>query len=261
MEKKNMNGEVIKVSNEVAPSPQGLLMKAVEQGLPVEQLEKLMELQERWEKKEAAKAFKSAMSEFQAIKPQLIKGAKVDYDLKGGGKVKYNFIPLPSIQKAIDGLLSKCGLSYRWEQDDAGGVIKITCVVSHLDGHEERTYLSAPADTSGNKNNIQSIGSTVSYLKRYTLEGACGLSSANDDDGNSQVVPKKGKPFISADRYKDAIKAINSDRATKALILETYQLTDEQDKAIDLIVENKLKQRLADLNKAKDDAKKEVSNG
>lgn len=49
-------------------------------------------------------------------------------------------------------------------------------------GHSEETSLEAPEDHSGNKNNIQAIGSAATYLQRYTLKLALGLASAHDDD-------------------------------------------------------------------------------
>lgn len=55
------------------------------------------------------------------------------------------------------------------------------CIISHVDGHDESTTMSAEADTSGNKNAIQSRGSSVTYLQRYTLIGALGISTADED--------------------------------------------------------------------------------
>src|SRR5690606_10591416 len=40
----------------------------------------------------------------------------------------------------------------------------------------------APPDGSGNKNAIQGIGSTSTYLQRYTLSAAFGLTTADEDD-------------------------------------------------------------------------------
>lgn len=228
-------------NNEIAITPQTLLMKAIEKGVDVDQLGKFMELQEKFEKKEASKAFKIAMAGFQSEKPVLIKNGKVDFITKTGSKVKYNFISLSSIQGSIDSILSKYGLSYRWEQEDAEKAIKITCIVSHIDGHEERTYLKANADTSGNKNDIQSIASTVTYLKRYTLEGALGLSSSEDNDGmNGKKTPPQ-KPLISLEVFKRAIIAVNKGTATKETILSSYSLTEDQSNTIDAIVNSKKK--------------------
>ncbi len=171
-------------------NPGQLLEKAIEKGLEIESLEKLMDLQERWEKGQAVKAFHNAMTQFQANKPKLIKSKQADF---GPGKAKYNYNPLPKIQEAVDPILSECGLSYRWERKESPNLIRITCVVSHVDGHSEETWMEAGPDASGGKNPLHAIGSARSYMKRYTLEDAFGLSSDDDDDGkasgNGQTKP------------------------------------------------------------------------
>jgi hypothetical protein len=63
--------------------------------------------------------------------------------------------------------------------------VTVTCIVSHRDGHFEENTLCAGRDESGNKNSIQSIGSTSTYLQRMTLKAALGLAVSSDDDGHA----------------------------------------------------------------------------
>jgi hypothetical protein len=64
--------------------------------------------------------------------------------------------------------------------------VKVTCKLTHKQGHSEEVTLEAPLDTSGGKNNIQAMGSSVSYLERYTLLAITGLATKEqDDDGAS----------------------------------------------------------------------------
>jgi len=166
-------------------TPAQLISQGIEKGLDVEQLGKLMDLQERWEAKEAKKAFAVAMSQFQANKPDLLRQSGVSHDQ--GKTNKFFFAPLDKIQKAVDPILSQFGLSYSWKQSGEGDKIKITCLVSHIDGHSEETFLEGEHDSSGSKNKIQAIGSAVSYLKRYTLMNAFGLSTGDDDGASTQM--------------------------------------------------------------------------
>jgi len=174
-----MKSELIK------SDPQNLLKLAIEKGAGLEQLEKLMDLEERWEKKEARKSFYSAMSKFQAEKPEIKKDGKVDYLTKTNLRVKYDWANLNTIQKAIDPVLSKFGLSYSFVTSEQNNNLTIICKVTHELGHSESTQLSAPNDTTGSKNAIQSLGSTNSYLRRYTLCNAFGISADEDNDGNT----------------------------------------------------------------------------
>ena len=49
-------------------------------------------------------------------------------------------------------------------------------------GHSESTVLEAAPDSSGKKNAIQQVASTVTYLQRYTLLAACGLATKDMED-------------------------------------------------------------------------------
>ena len=144
-----------------------------------------MNLQERWNAQQAKKSFLKAMSEFQSKCPVLKKSKTVKFNA-----VQYKYIPLGQITAQIKELLMECGLSYRWETKDSEGKITITCIVSHVDGHSEQNSMMAGKDNSGAKNDIQQIGSTMTYLQRYTLIGALGISSA-DNDVDGKETPRK----------------------------------------------------------------------
>lgn len=170
-------------------TPAQLLALAISKDLDIEKLERLMELQERWEVKQAKSAFYEATTEFQSICPEIKKTKTVNYTTSKG-KTEYKYAPLPEIIAQIKNPLKKCGLSFRWEQEDTENLIKITCIVTHISGHSESTYLSGVFDETGSKNLIQARGSTVTYLQRYTLIPALGLSSADtDDDGRGSSGP------------------------------------------------------------------------
>lgn len=152
-------------------TPGNLLEIAVSKGADVDQLEKLMALQERYEAKQAKSSFLEAVTSFQSEVPRITK-------TKNGHNYKY--APLADIVEQIKTTLKHCGLSYRFEQNHNNG-IEVTCILSHVDGHSEKTTMQAEADKSGSKNSVQAIGSTVQYLQRYTLVGALGLTTADED--------------------------------------------------------------------------------
>lgn len=161
-------------------SPHELLAMAIEKGLDVTSLEKLMDLKERHEANEARKLFFQAFTAFQAQCPDIRKTKEVrfkDTDVKP----QYHYAPLADITRQIGKVLKANELSYRWEIKDTGDEMNVTCLISHIDGHTERTTMSAKADTTGSKNAIQARGSAIEYLKRYTLIGALGISTADSD--------------------------------------------------------------------------------
>lgn len=166
-----MNTEILKPE-----TPNDLIAQAIDKGLDVESLSRLMALQERWEAGQARKKFFQAFTHFQSVCPDLRKTKEVAF-----GNTAYKYAPLADITRQISKVLKESELSYRWEIQDNEKEIKVTCLVSHIDGHTERTTMQANPDTSGSKNSIQARGSAIEYLKRYTLIGALGISTADTD--------------------------------------------------------------------------------
>ena len=163
----------------VTMNPQALIQLAVEKGANVDQLERLMALQERWEANEARKAFGAALAAFKAAPPSITKNKHVAF-----GNTKYDHATLDNVADTIGASLTPHGLSHRWEVEQTADRIRVSCVLQHVQGHAERVSMEAPADSSGQKNSIQAIGSTVTYLQRYTLLAATGMAAKGmDDDG------------------------------------------------------------------------------
>ncbi len=158
----------------------------------VAKLEKMLEMQERYEAKEARKSFFKSLSMFQMNMPPVIKS-------KQGHN--YQYAPLCDITAIANPVLNEYGLAYRFEQQQSGEEISVTCVISNIEGHEERTTMTAPLDKSGSKNVVQAAGSTVQYLMRYTFIGALGITTA-DSDSDGRVLSQTGN-FITDDQLEE----------------------------------------------------------
>lgn len=163
-------------------TPMLMLDRAVASGASVETLEKLMGLQERWEANQARKAFDNAIAAAKAEIPVILKSREVDFT-STKGRTHYRYEDLAGIVRTVDPILAKHGLSCRFRTATDAGAVTVTCILSHRDGHSQENTLSASRDESGNKNSIQAVGSTITYLQRYTLKAALGLAAAADDDG------------------------------------------------------------------------------
>lgn len=187
IEVKGMSPSEEKVIELKGRSPADLWALAVFKGADPDQLAKMMELQFRWETNEARKAWVEAMAAFKADAPKILKTKHVN---QGAGKPQYDHAELDKICTAIIEGLNKHALQHRWEAEQANGAVAVSCIIQHKLGHSERTTLSGPADQTGGKNSIQAIGSTVTYLQRYTLLSATGLAAENQDtDGKAPILP------------------------------------------------------------------------
>lgn len=160
----------------VPVTPMDMLNRAVQSGADIDMIEKLMNLQERWEASQARKAFDEAVA---AAKKEI---TPIQRNAKGHNDKRY--ADFAAIAKVVDPIIGAHGLSYRFRTTQSDR-ISVTCVLSHKAGHSEETTLSGPADTSGSKNAIQAIGSTLTYLQRYSLVQMLGLAAAADGDGKA----------------------------------------------------------------------------
>ena len=164
-------------------TPAMLLQIAVERGQPLDYVERLMQLQERYEANEARKAYNVAFSAFKSEAVVLLKNKRVtDGPLKGKG-----YAELHAVVNAVTPALSRHGLSASWKlTKDERDWIEVTCTVKHIAGHSESVSMGGPPDAGGAKNKIMERASTVSYLERYTLKAILGLSEQDDDtDGGA----------------------------------------------------------------------------
>lgn len=187
-----------------AMTPMTMLDRAVAQGASIEVLTKLMDLQDRWEKNNARKAFDAAIS-----------AAKAEIKIVGKNRTGHNskrYADFAAYAAQIDPIISKHGLSYRFRSSQ-NGTINVTCILSHRDGHSEENTLSGPADATGNKNAIQAIGSTLTYLQRYTLVQALGLAASEDDDGVSAAIGADGLTGEQLTILRSAIVEVGIDIA------------------------------------------------
>ena len=185
-------GEVVSVATTHALTPMEVLNNAIQNGVTPDTLEKLMGLQERWEANQAKRAFEEAIALAKEELPTITKNRTVGYDSKkaDAGRTEYTHEDFAQIDKVVKPILSKHGLSYRFRTaSPPDQAITVTCIISHRLGHSEENSLQGPRDTSGSKNPIQAIGSTVTYLQRYTLKAALGLAVEADDDGKSSGAP------------------------------------------------------------------------
>jgi len=189
-----------------AITPMDMLQIAVDKGADLDQLTKLMDLQERWEAAEAKKAFVMAMTKFRAECPTIRKTRETHQGKYAG---------LAETLDTIKGLLSECGLSHTWNTKQNTEGMMVTCCVTHVLGHQECTSMTGPPETSGSKNALQALGSTCSYLSRYTLFSILGIASADQDtDGN---VPPD---LISADEKAELVALIKKTKADNPKFLK-----------------------------------------
>jgi hypothetical protein len=202
------------------PTPMHLIELAVQKGADADQLGKLLDLQLRWQANESRLAYIAAMHKFKENPPDINKTKKVSYPNKDGTITTYHHAELDDVVEIIGNALKAVGIGQSWRTSDSAGKIVVTCVLTHEQGHsEDVATLVGPPDVSGGKNNIQAIGSTTSYLQRYTLLAGTGLAAkGQDDDGRTE-----GMDSNSVEEYICALKDSAHVQELQQVFKECYQ--------------------------------------
>jgi hypothetical protein len=198
-----------------------VISKLAENPSNVDSIQKLIDMQERIMQKNAEMAFNSDYAELsKEIKP-IEKTGSVDYKDKSTGRNEkaFDYAKLENIDKAIRPLLSKFGFTLSFEtaqrQSDGGGLI-VTGILSHRDGHSRKASIPLPLDSSGGKNNLQAMGSTLSYGRRYTTCMLLNIVTEGEDDNGSSF------DKISIEQAAILDNLINETKSNKAGFLEYF---------------------------------------
>jgi hypothetical protein len=166
-------------------------------------IQQFLKMKQDDEDRVSRRAFMAAFSDLQGELPAVARRGKAH-----NGKAYARFEDLVEAYRPY--LVKHCfALSFRTEQQD--GSIKITGVLGHKDGHEERTSIVLPMDKTGNKNDVQAWGSSTSYGKRYVAMTLLGIATEDEDDDGKKA--GAGTPITDeqVDRIRSLIVDTNSD--------------------------------------------------
>lgn len=201
------------------PTVMELLDRACSAGQPLEYLRELITLKERVDqheeeqrKRAAIVAFNVAMNSAKIELPATIaKKQSTEFESRRTGTTTtYAYEGLEDILAVVVPVLAKHGLRHRYDIAQGQDGMTVTCFIVHDQGHHEEVTMRGPRDDSGSKNYLQSMGSTMTYLQRYTLKALLGLAGAKDDDahaseGKSEVKrPQAAPDAMAAKRQADA---------------------------------------------------------
>ena len=131
-----------------------------------------------------------ALAKFQANVKQPMKD-------KNNPFFKSKYVPLENVVEAITQEAPKHGLSFvQWALNDESGRVGVATMLMHESGE----FIEFdPVHMKADKETAQGAGALISYLKRYSLSAVFGITSDQDDDGNSASGNKIAKSASQAE--------------------------------------------------------------
>lgn len=189
------------------------------------------------DRSDSIKELATALCKFQGELNSPKKNAKVNMKLKSGYNLSYKYSTFDDIMIAIKAPLSKNGLSFI-QNVETNGIVKVSTLILHESGEYIETGFITFTCTD---NNPQSMGSLITYGRRYSLSAALGISCTDDDDANSVTYSENEYPAYS--QLESESKPDNNSMPKK--------------KSIDIITEAQAK-RLFAISKGNKDLVKQI---
>lgn len=208
-------------------TPMELLRTSVDRGDDLARIEKLMELERAWKADRAKEAFNEALAEFKKIPVVVVKDKEnKQYSVTGVGGKKAMYVSLANLVNTVNVEMAPFGLSASWEVDQTAGV-RVTCVLTHTLGHSKSVGLTGPLDTSGSKNALQQIKSTITYLQGATFQAVTGVVAQDpdgDDDGNGSSGDRIDETQVA--NLQALIEEVGADKAAFLKYIKAEKLED-----------------------------------
>lgn len=157
---------------------------AKDPSIDVAKMTELVNLQERIADRQSRQAYIVARESMQSELPIIGKRGEIKNN-KGG--VMAHFATWDAIHQTILPILKRHAFVIDFKIGNQNNMVTVECVLSHVQGHvESGGAMLLPQDTSGAKNSVQGMGSSVSYGKRYTTCAMLNiLTEGADNDANS----------------------------------------------------------------------------
>ncbi len=198
----------------------------------IDKMERLMQMHERLLDRQARAAFDAAFAAMQTELPQMPEHGKIKN--KSGG-VQSTYALWEDINDIIKPIMSRNGFALSFKISNRDKFSVVTGTLSHSAGHREESTFELPLDISGSKNEVQGLGSSTAYGKRYVAGALLNLTSRgqdNDGAGSARMPESQKVDFLTA------IEAL-ADEAAAAKLWST--ITEATTKAGDVEAHDELR--------------------
>lgn len=203
------NSRLAYVEAEAAGFVQTLERLALDPRVDVTKIEKLMEMAERVQRRQAEQAFNGAMATAQKAMRAIATDAY-------NNQTKSRYATYAALDKALRPIYAGqgFGLSFNTGESADPLMVRVVCLVTHEGGFSRDYHLDMPADGKGAKGGdvmtrTHATGSAVTYGMRYLLKMIFNVAvGEGDDDGqkagktDAVIVPEGFETFLDGMREK-----------------------------------------------------------
>lgn len=201
--------------------------------IPIDRLERMLEMKERMEdraradeERQAQRAYFAAMSACQSELPVVTK-------TKVNKHTRSTYADLAAIEDQAMPVIHRHGFAVSFQPDGYNnkGELRILWQISHAAGHMREGVGEIPVDGAGsqgtvNKTGTQAFGSTATYGRRYLLCMLFNISTGDDNDGNRQETKVETITEDQVIELREMIEASEADEARVCSLGKIERLSD-----------------------------------
>ena len=171
---------------------------ATNPSVDVAKMQALLDMQERVLDRNARAAFMEAFARLQDDLPSIRKDGAITNKT---GQVQSRYSKWETMHRIISPIIRRHGFTLSFRNGSDGRGVAVEAMLAGYGHVESSGLMPVPADTSGNKNAAQAMGSAASYGKRYATIMLLNIVTEEDDDAQSAKAPP---PAPDLDGLEDA---------------------------------------------------------
>lgn len=166
----------------------------------IQKMQALLEMRERMMKTEAEIAFNEAMTRLQAKVPRIEKKRAIIVK----GQLRSKYAAAEDIDEVLRPLLIEEGFAVSYNTEAVAKETRVTVTIRHRMGHKDSSSVLLPFDKSDFRTDVQSMGATIQYGKRYALCMALNVVTCDEDNDGADV------GFISAEEADQLLTLLDT---------------------------------------------------
>ncbi|CDO48217.1 ERF family protein [Bartonella tribocorum] len=228
---------------EIKPTAMELILeRALENDVNLDRLKSLLELREKEIERQERQNFVRDLSAMQTEYKNIEQNALNTH-------TKSTYTTLDKYIDAIKEPLAKHHFAlFSRIKEQSSNDITVEMTLKHISGNEISTQGKFPVDATGSKNNVQAVGSTISYARRYLLGMLLNVTSDEDDiDGNTLIAGVTPEQMNEIKELMEQTQAKESDILSFIGVKNLTQMSYKQAQTV--LFALKKKQR-SQMNKA-----------
>lgn len=206
---------------------QAIVAMAENPAVDVTKLDAILQMQEKLERRQAEKEFTAAFARLSAKLPRVKKSGTIELGEDKAGKKRGSiaFARWEDMDKIIRPLLIDEGFALSFDSTqragDGGGIV-VTATLMHSAGHSRTASMALALDAGPGRNNLQAMGSSLSYGKRYTTEMLLNIVREGEDDDGVAA----GMKFVTTEQAAELDKAMREKGIDPDRILRYFEIAD-----------------------------------